>query len=120
MYPDTLQGKQRAIPRDTHNNALQLTIPTPAIARTRDESISTSTEITLNALTSFIEINAIDGNVYLKYGTTDVTNANFDEFILAGGTRHYVIPEDPSTGALFTAINLIDDGDSAKVIVIEK
>lgn len=88
--------------------------PFTALARTRNTSISTSTEITLNTDTTVIEINAIDGNVYLKYGTDDVTNSNFDEFISAGQTRHYIIPSG------ITAINLIDDGDSAKVIVIEK
>ena len=88
--------------------------PFTALARTRNTSISTSTEITLNTDTTVIEINAINGNVYLKYGTDDVTNSNFDEFISAGQTRHYIIPSG------ITAINLIDDGDSAKVIVIEK
>ena len=93
---------------------IMLVPPFAALARTRDTSISTSTEITLNADTTMIEVNAINGNVYLKYGTDDVTNANFDEFLQAGQTRHYVKPEG------VTAINLIDDGDSATVIVIEK
>lgn len=93
---------------------IMLVPPFTALARTRNTSISTSTEITLNTDTTVIEINAIDGNVYLKYGTDDVTNSNFDEFISAGQTRHYIIPSG------ITAINLIDDGDSAKVIVIEK
>lgn len=114
MNTDTLKEKTTGLPRDTNYNALQLTPPKIALAVTRDTTISTSTEITLNADTSIIEVSAIDGNVYLKYGTTAVTNANFDEFIQAGQTRHYVIPQS------ITAITLIDDGDSAKVIVIEK
>lgn len=93
---------------------IHLTVPYPAKAITRDTSISTSTEITLNADTSLVEVTAIDGHIYLKYGADDVTNANFDEFILANSTRHYFIP----VGV--TAINVIDDGDSAKVIIIEK
>lgn len=109
-----LRDKQNFIPKDRDNNALQLTSPKVALARTRNTSISSSTQITLNANTSLIEVHAIDGNVYLKYGTTAVTNANFDEFLQAGQTRHYVIPQS------ITAITLIDDGDSAKVIVIEK
>lgn len=109
-----LRTNYKVLPEDGDRNPLQLTLATVALARTRDTTISTSTEITLNANTSLIEVTAIDGNVYLKYGTDDVTNANFDEFILAGTTRHYVIPDS------ITAINLIDDGDSAKVIVIEK
>ena len=88
--------------------------PFAALAKTRDTTISTSTEITLNIDTTLIEVHAVDGNVFLKYGTDDVTNANFDEFIQAGQTRHYVIPSG------VTAINVIDSGDSATVIVIEK
>lgn len=110
---NTLNMATRNLP--THDNRpIQLTPNFTALARTRDTSISTSTEITLNADTTVIEVNAIDGNVFLKYGTDDVTNANFDEFIAAGSTRHYIKP----TGV--TAINLIDDADSAKVVVIEK
>ena len=85
-----------------------------ALAQTRDTDISTSTEITLNAVTSVIEISALLGNVFMKYGTDTVTNANFDEFIVANSTRHYVVPRG------VTAINLIDDGDGARVVVIEK
>lgn len=104
----------KRLTNDAEGRALQLTLATPALARTRDTSITTSTEITLNANTGLIEVTAIDDNVYLKYGTDNVTNANFDEFILAGSTRHYAIPED------VTAINVIDDGAGATVVVIEK
>lgn len=114
MNTETLKEKYTGLARDTHDASLQLTPPTTALAQTRDTTISTSTEITLDSGTRIIEVTALNGNVYLKYGTDNVTNANFDEFITAGATRHYVIPED------ITAINLIDDGDTAGVIVIEK
>ena len=114
MDTETLKEKQVGLSRDTHDNALQLTPAKVALAQTRDTDISSSSEITLDTDTRIIEVTAVGGNVYLKYGTDDVTNANFDEFIQKGQTRHYVPPADT------TAINLIDDGDSATVIVIEK
>jgi hypothetical protein len=108
----TLENK--VLPVDKNGHFAQITVPAPALAQTRDTSISTSTEITLNSKTGLLEVTAIDDNVYLKYGTDDVTNANFDEFITAGATRHYAVPQG------ITAINLIDDGNGATVIVIEK
>ncbi len=93
---------------------VHLTFPFAALARTRDTTISTSTEITLNADTKLIEVTALDDNIYLKYGTDNVTNANFDEFIVAGSTRHYMVPYG------VTAINVIDAGASGAVIIIEK
>ena len=111
---ETIKEKFAGLSRDTNNNAVQLSFAKAALAVTNNTAISTSTEITLNANTSLIEVNAIDGNVFLKYGTDDVTSISFDEFILAGSTRHYIIPEN------ITAINVIDNGDSAKVIIIEK
>jgi len=93
---------------------IELTPPFVALAQTSDSTISASTEITLNVDTTVLEVNSLGGVIFLKYGTDAVTNANFDEVILDGGTRHYVVP----TGV--TAINLIDNGDGASVIVIEK
>lgn len=104
----------KRLTQDSNGQPLQLTLATPALARTRDTTITSSTEITLNENTGLIEITAIDDNVYLKYGTDDVTNANFDEFILANSTRHYAIPEG------ITAINVIEDQGGATVVVIEK
>jgi hypothetical protein len=110
----TLRQKDTSLPQDGNGVTIPITVPTPALARTRDTSISTSTEITLNSGTSYLEVTAIDDHVYLKYGTDDVTNANFDEFIHAASTHAYEVPEG------ITAINLIDDGNGATVIVIEK
>jgi hypothetical protein len=111
---ETIKTNFAGLSRDIHNNPLQLSFAKAALAVTNDTSISSSTQITLNENTSLIEVTAIDGNVFLKYGTDNATSSAFDEFIIAGATRHYVIPSG------VTAINLIDNGDSAKVIVIEK
>jgi hypothetical protein len=111
-----LEDKNQLLPRDGHKNGVQLVPAIVPFATTKDTSISTSTEITLNANTGIIEVQAIDDNVYLRYGTDDVTTVSngFHEFIPAGATRHYALPKG------ITAINLIDDGNGATVIVIEK
>lgn len=107
---------------DSKGREIELTQPTAALKFTKLTSVSTSQEITLNAQTSLIEVTAIDGNIYLKYGIDNAVAATdgADECILAGSTRHYIIPVDSNNVRLFDAINLIDDADSAKVIVIEK
>lgn len=82
---------------------------------TRNTSLDTnSVEITLNEATSIIEITAIAKDVIMKYGTDPVTTSDFDEYILAGSTRHYVLPQE------LTAINVAAIDTGASVIVIEK
>lgn len=85
-----------------------------ALARTVDATISSSTEITLNKATTYIEVYAKTQDVYLKWGTDDVTAANFDEVIPAGQIRSFLVPNGQ------TAINLIERDASASVVVIEK
>lgn len=85
-----------------------------ALARTVDASISASTEITLNTATTFVQVYAISKDVYLKWGTADVTASNFDEVIPAGQIVGLAVPE------TITALNVIEREASATVIVIEK
>lgn len=85
-----------------------------ALARTVDNSISASTEITLNKSTECIQVYAIAKDVYLKWGTADVTSSNFDEVIPAGQQYVFLRP------ANVTAVNLIERESGATVIVIEK
>lgn len=99
---------------DKNGKAVQLTPSYPALARTIDATISSSTEITLNVKTTFIRVYAVDKDVYLKYGTDDVTASNFDEVIPANQVCDFVIPKGT------TAINLIERAATATVIVIEK
>ena len=98
------------------SNPVQI-IGTPdvsALARTVDTSISGSTEIVLNKATTYIRVYAITKDVYLKWGTDDVTAANFDEVITAGQVFDFVVSEG------ITAVNVIEREASAIVIVIEK
>ena len=102
------------LPVDDNNKPIPIVPDRTALAVTRDTSISTTTEITLNAATTFIEISAMSDGVFLRWGTGDASNSVFDEFIVAGATRHYKVPYG------ITALNVIDDGGSAKFICIEK
>jgi hypothetical protein len=102
------------IPQNEYGQALGLSPARIALARTVDPTISTSTEITLNADTTFIRVYAIAQDVYLKYGTADVTASNFDEVIPAGSILDLAVPDG------VTAINLIERVAGATVIVIEK
>ena len=93
------------------------TITTPdvvALARTVDATISSSTEITLNEQTTMLRVYAITKDVYLKWGTANVTAANFDEVIPASQVLDFKVPNGQ------TAINLIEREATANVIVIEK
>jgi len=109
----TNQKRPSFLPVDQKGSMIPLTTPTNALAVTYDTSISSATDITLNANTSLIEVTAINNGVFLKYGSTASSSA-FDEFILADSTRHFVVP------AGVTVISIIEETASAKAVVIEK
>ena len=87
------------------------TIP---VAVTTDTTISSSTQLTLQASTKIIEVTALVGGVYLLYGPGTASVTVFHEYIPAGLTRQYVVPKD------VLEINIIDDGAASAVIVIQK
>ena len=70
--------------------------------------------MTLNAATTFISVYAITKDIYFKWGTADVTAANFDEVIPAGQIRDFIVPD------AITAVNFIEREASATLIVVEK
>lgn len=92
---------------------LYLTPAISAVARTVDSTISTATSITLNASTTFLEVTATNGNVYLRY-SADCSASNFDEFIGEGQTRHYIVPDN------VLVISVLEASSGAGVVVIEK
>lgn len=99
--------------RVRYTEFLQLSPNIAAKARTVDASISASTEITLNTATSYIKVYAIAKDVYLKWGTADVTASNFDQVIPAGQIADLLVP------ANITALNLVEREAGATVIVLE-
>lgn len=98
----------------TQERANLLTPAKAALARTVDASISASTEITLNGDTKILRVYAIAQDIYMRYGTTDVSASNFDEVIPAGQICDFIIP--PNT----TAVNFIERVAGATLIAIEK
>lgn len=105
----------RAIPVDAEGNPVQVTPPVVALEETYDTTISSSTEITLNAGTTFIEVTAVDEGIFLKWGTSDVTSADFDEYIAKNTTRQYYVPEG------IAAVNFIERAATpALLVMIEK
>lgn len=109
------------LPRDASREPIQgLPFAKASLAETYDTSISSSTEITLNASTTVIEVTAITKPIMMKWGTADATTSDFDHVIQAGTTRTFVVPvETASTGALYTAVNFIEQAASAVLAVSE-
>lgn len=85
-----------------------------ALAVTYDATISASTEITLNASTTIIEVCALDKAVLLNWGTDDASTTVFDEVIAPNTVRQFAVPSGIS------AVNFIQESATAKLVVIEK
>lgn len=110
------------LPYDTRNQPVPLIPPTPALARTVDTSISSSTQINLNAATTIIRVYAKNEDVYLKWGTTAVTDSNFDQVIPSGQILDATVPQQDAnnpSSPLYTAITVIEVAASAEVRVLE-
>lgn len=101
-------------PVSGNNVPLQLTPPVVSLARTVNASISSSTEITFHVNTSIIRVYAIDADIYMKWGTDDVSASNFDEVIVAGQVFDFVVPDG------IAAANFIERAASATLVCIEK
>jgi len=102
-----------AMPRDVNGGVLQITPAVVALEETYDATISTSTSITLNTNTTFIEVSAIDKGIFMKWGGT-ASSTDFDEFIIANSTRQYAVPDGKTT------VQFIEEAATAKLVVIEK
>jgi hypothetical protein len=91
-----------------------------AIEETYDATISTSTEITLNTATTVIEVTANAKPIFMKWGTTDASSTDWDHCIAQDSTRRFAVPvENASTGALYTAVNFIEQAATATLAVSE-
>lgn len=80
---------------------------------TYDATISSTTAITLQATTTYLEVSAIDKGIFLAWGRSAVSS-DFDEFIPANQTRAYIVP----TGQ--TSVQFIEEAATAKLVCIEK
>lgn len=86
----------------------------PTLAATYDATISGSTEITLNAGTTWLEVSAIAAGIFLAWGTDDASTSNFNEYISPNETRLYIRP------ANITAVNFIQATANGVLVVLEK
>lgn len=84
----------------------------PTLEETYDATISTSTSITLNTNSRYIEVSAIDKGIFMKWGAT-ASSTDFDEFIPANTTRLFVIPA-------VTTVQFIEESATGKLVVLEK
>jgi len=92
----------------------------PALEETYDATVSASTEITLNTATTYIEVAAIDKAIFMKWGTSDASSTDWDHVIPANTVRGFYVPvETAATGALYTAVNFIEEAASAHLAVSE-
>jgi len=85
-----------------------------ALAVTYDATISTSTQITLNAATTLIAVSAIDKTILMNWGTTSASTTVFDEVINLNTTRQFFIPVGVGV------VNFIEEAATAKLCVVEK
>jgi hypothetical protein len=85
----------------------------PTLARTYDASISSSTAITLNTATKYIEVTSLLKGAFMKWGGT-ASSSDFDEFIAPDITRTYVVPDGVTT------VEFIEQAASGALICIEK
>ncbi len=84
----------------------------PTLVATYSTSISSSTALTLNSGTTYIEVSAIDKGIFLKWDATASSSA-FDEFIPADTSQTYY-----SLGK--TTANFIQESATGKLVVLEK
>ena len=101
------------LPVDDNFKVIQTTPATAALSATYDSSISSSTQLVLNANTSYLEITAIDKGIFMKWGGT-ASSSSFDEYILKDSTRCFMIPEGQTT------VEFIEQSASAILVAVEK
>ncbi len=108
-----------ALPRDGNQVPIQGTPPAiAALEETYDASVSASTEVTLNAATTMVEVTAIDKGLFLKWGTTDVSSTDFDAFIPANTSKLLPVPA-TATARSYDALNVIEEAASSHAVIIE-
>lgn len=83
-------------------------------AVTYDATISSSTEVTLNAATKQIEVCAIDKAILMHWGTADASTSAFEAVIPANTVRTFKVPPGE------TAVNFLEQAATAILVVVEK
>ena len=81
------------------------------LAITYDAIISSSTTVTFNTASEYIEVTAIDKGVFMKWGAAASSSA-FDEFIPANTSKIFIIQA--------ATAQFIEQAATAILVVIEK
>lgn len=102
------------LPPSGVQDPVQVTPPVAVLEETYDATISSSTEITLNAATTLIEVAAIDKTILLKWGADDCSTSDFDEVIPLNTVRTFYVP------AGVTKVNFIEQAATAILAMVEK
>lgn len=90
-----------------------------ALSQVVTSSISASTTLAITSGATFLRVYASDKDVYFKWGSTAVTNANFDEVIPANQVIDLYIPVETGT-TLYTTARVIEKSATATLTVIQK
>jgi hypothetical protein len=114
---EPLQKGQIKTPFTTTNGgeALQILPPQTPLKVTRDESITATTEITLQTGTSLLFITAQIDDVFVRFGTDDASIATdgFHFVVPAGSSLPLAVPDG------ITAINVIGASSASIVNITE-
>jgi hypothetical protein len=106
------------LPIDSNGAKMQLTACKAALAVTYNTSVAAQVEITLNPLTTLVEVTALNTGLFMRYktaaGGTAVSSTVFDEFIAAQSTRHYKIPSG------VTVLAILEESASSTAVIVEK
>jgi len=100
---------------DDNRNTLSSVSCAPSettLEETYDATISSSTTVTLNSATKFIEVSAIDKGIFLKWGGT-ASSSDFDGFVPQNTSKIYAIPGGQ------TSVQFIEEATTAKLVVLE-
>jgi len=81
---------------------------------TYDATVSSSTQITLNAATTVIEVTAIDKAILMNWGTTSASTTVFDHVIPLNSSKTFTVPTD------VTAVNFIEQSATAILVLLEQ
>ena len=102
------------LPRDDNREPIQgVGVEGTPLAVTYDATISSSTEITLNAATTFIVVTANTKPVFMNWGTADASSTVWSHLLPADSVTVFKVP--PST----TAVNFLEQAATATLGVAE-
>lgn len=103
-----------SLPRDANHNPIQGAPPAEQVLEeTYDATISSSTALSLQSTTKYIEVAAFAKPVLLLWGTGTAATTNFDVVISQDSVRLLKVP----TG--ISAIAVIEQAASAAVAICE-